>query len=260
MSVVRDQIRALRKNYGPATSSVPQFFVPVAALGAVGLLASVFYGVMAAPANEPLFHFHEEGLVTVLSSIILSMTSALAAVVFLIRMKDFNTGTLFWLILSAGCLFFAFDENFMIHERSGVLVESGVGDAGWFRNWNDVIVILYGIGAIGVSFLFAGEIIRFRMFTILFGAAFGFYMIHTTLDAGLLQTYWWKDIVEESSKLVCFYFVLLATMSSAMTLIEKTVLPGSSSRSIQRPTADIAALRPEAIARSVGIESVEQDR
>ena len=168
-----------------------------------------------------MFHFDEQGLVTALSAVALAFASAFSFVVFYLRVKDFNLGSLFWLILALGCWFLSLDEQLMFHERGGRLVETmGAGPAEFFRNWNDLIVITYGVAALAAAAVFRREILKCRMFAVLFAIGFGFYALHTGIDSIFPKSLTWKDIPEESAKLLSVFALMLATCAQLMAMID----------------------------------------
>lgn len=200
----------------------PAHFKAFAALSTIGILCCIAASVFIAPASKPLFHFGENGAITALSSVCLAMSSALAALVFYLRTKDWNFGSLFWLAMAAGCLFLSLDEQLMFHERGGHAIEAtGIGKAEFFRNWNDLIVISYGFVALAIAAVFGREILNCRTFAILFAIGFAFYVIHTGIDSILPKSVAWKDIPEESSKLLSVFCLFLAVSAQALALVEK---------------------------------------
>ncbi|GAA6155279.1 hypothetical protein NBRC116588_07520 [Pyruvatibacter sp. HU-CL02332] len=74
----------------------PYFFASFAALGVLGVMGWIALSIVAAPADEPMFHFGESGAVTALSTVFMAMSSALALAVFYLRMDDWKSGACFW--------------------------------------------------------------------------------------------------------------------------------------------------------------------
>ncbi len=200
----------------------PPFFLIMATIGSVGVLLYIAASVVFAPAAEPMYHFGENGAVTALSSVSLSMSSALAAVVFYVRAKSWDQGALFWLCLTGACLFLALDEQLMLHERGGLVIET-TSISGLVEDWDDLIVTVYGILALGVAALFAREILHCRTFALLFAVGFAFFAIHTAIDSFVPNAVAWKDVPEEGAKLLCVFAVLLALVGYVMAMLEKIV-------------------------------------
>jgi len=193
----------------PAVS--PSLFGAFVALGVIGVLAWIGLSMLAAPADEPMYHFGEKGAVTALSTVFMAMAGALSLVVFYLRMEDWKSGAWFWLLLAAGFAFLAIDEQLMLHERGGNALENTqLGPSETFRNWNDLIVIGYGVVALGIVAFATREILKCRTFAILFATAFFFYAVHTGLDTVLPTDLAWKDVPEESAKLLCGLFLFLS--------------------------------------------------
>lgn len=189
----------------------PPVFKVFASLAIPCVLAYILVSIFFAPSDRPLYHFSEDGAITALSTVFLAMSGALAAAVFYLRMDDWKSGGLFWLILAMGCAFLALDEQLMFHERGGdAIALTSVGATETFRNWNDVIVIGYGVVALAIAGLFGREILRCRVFALVFLAGFAFYVLHTGIDSILPSTIAWKDIPEESAKLMSVFCIFLA--------------------------------------------------
>lgn len=200
----------------------PYFFPSFATLGVIGVLGWIALSIVAAPADEPMFHFGESGAVTALSTVFMAMSSALALAVFYLRIEDWKAGAWFWLLLAGAFAFLAIDEQLMLHERGGnVLENSTLGPSQTFRNWNDLIVISYGVMALGIAALSIREILKSRTFALLFATAFAFYAIHTGLDSLLPTELAWKDAPEESAKLMCALFLFLALCARLLDLADR---------------------------------------
>jgi hypothetical protein len=200
----------------------PALFKGFALLGTVGVVACVTASIVFAPASNPVFHFGEDGAITALSSVTLAMASALALMVFYLRMRDWSLGALFWLVLAGGCLFLALDEQLMFHERGGHVIEAtSVGEAELFRNWNDLIVIAYGAFALAIAAVFGREVVKCRTFAAFFVLGFAFYAVHTGIDSLVPNTLAWKDIPEETAKLVCVFAMFLGICAQLLALTEK---------------------------------------
>ncbi len=196
-------------------------FKPFALLSTVGVLCYILVSIVFAPASEPMYHFSENGAITALSSVCMAMSGALALVVFYLRTKAWTVGGLFWILLACGCIFLSLDEQLMLHERGGRAISAtSVGEPEFFRNWNDIIVIGYGIVALGVGAFFAREIVKCKVFAALFVIGFLFYMAHTGLDSTLPNTVLWKDIPEESSKLLSVFSLFLALAAQTLAQVE----------------------------------------
>lgn len=204
-------------------------FRVMALLGTLGVLCAIAFSFLFGPASKPMFHFSEDGAITALSSTILSITSALAFVVFYLRSNALNIDRLFWLLVCAGSLFLGLDEQLQFHERGGSFVETTeIGKSSLFRNWNDLVVIAYGVIGLGVAAVFRREVFRFRPFAVFVALGFFFYAVHTGIDALLPVSVAWKDAPEEGAKLLSVYCLLLGVLSQLMAMlgaIKRKVLP-----------------------------------
>lgn len=112
--------------------------------------------------------------------------------------------------MAAGFAFLTLDELLMFHERLGKTIKD-YADSGIFRNWNDIIVILYGVLVLPVVAVFLPSIIRYRMYLELLVTAFVFYAIHTLIDATQSPRTTVSATWEESAKILSVTFLALAT-------------------------------------------------
>lgn len=221
----------------------PSFFWGFAILSTIGIFCWIVASIIFSPISDPVFHFGEDGAITALSSVIMAMSGAIAAIIFYLRIPDLNFGSLFWLALSAGCIFLSLDEQLMFHERSGHLIESGIGESTFFRNWNDLIVIGYGIIALAIAALFGREILKCRIFAVFFATAFVFYVIHTGIDSIVPNSFVWKDIPEESAKLMCVFALFLGISAQLMAVLE--MFTGGQMASSKDPKQDAEVRQSE---------------
>lgn len=201
---------------------LPGLFVWFASLSSVAVVLSIVASVYLSPADDPTFQFSEEGINTALSAICMAMAGVCAALVFYVRAKTFDYGALFWLLLAAGCIFLSLDEQLGFHERGGSMLDSSsLGGLESFRNWNDVIVIVYGAVVVAVAGLFRHEVLVSKTFAFLLAIGFGFFAIHTAVDSIVPSSFVWKDVPEEGSKLISVFFLFLATSARLVMLIEQ---------------------------------------
>ena len=76
----------------------------------VFLVCYVFLALAIAPDDRIDYHFSSEsGIITILSSVMLSMASGFAGLAFYLSDSDRRYGRLFWILSCFGFLFFAFD-------------------------------------------------------------------------------------------------------------------------------------------------------
>ena len=190
------------------------------ACSGLGLLA-VYIGVAilwVPKGGVPHFHFvDEDGAITALSAILLSVAAGFALVA-LLAVPDAGTrDRLFWLTLAAGLTFLALDELLEFHERLGTVMDrsnptGGIGGLSKFRNWNDLAVILYGVVAMFPAALFLPSVLRYPRMAELLGVAVACYVTHTAIDSLVEPQTVASVIVEESCKVLCGYFLGLASL------------------------------------------------
>jgi hypothetical protein len=178
---------------------------------------------LISPKNQIDWHFAEErGAITALSSVFLAMAAAFAWAAFYLSKQTNFINRFMWFLLSIGFFFLSLDELLSGHERIGRVLNKGVfskdfrysfkmGVPKFFRNWNDVIVILYGVFAIIFILLFLQIILRYSMFLEYLLIAFLFYGISTTIDTLVFERTAISTIFEESFKLFssCFFSIAM---------------------------------------------------
>jgi len=185
-------------------------FIIVIVIGCT--IAYIMAALILVPSNKATaYHFgNERGAVTVLSAIFLAAASAfsLTSMVTLIRINDQHKWV--WLVLAIGFAFLSFDELLRFHEQAGIFIGQFLG-SGVFRNWNDVIVILYGVLAFPIFISLLPGLIRWRMVLEMFTIAFVFYGIHTVIDSINDPPTSYSVILEESAKLFCGAFLVIGS-------------------------------------------------
>ncbi|MCM8811653.1 MAG: hypothetical protein NC910_01205 [Candidatus Omnitrophica bacterium] len=180
---------------------------------AVCVILYVAAAILLGPPGRPEHHFHhEQGYVTVLSALLLAMASGFAGASFLLEQNPTGRSRLFWSLAFLSFLYLSFDELLEFHERMGELIlGSVVGPVPLFRNWNDVIVIGYGMMAF-LTFLYFLPVIRaYPGFEKRIALAAGFYVLHTLIDSTQQRTSL-SIILEESAKLFCSAFAASAML------------------------------------------------
>ena len=175
-------------------------------------LAYILFAIIAVPANKPReYHFaNERGAITALSAIFLAMASSFSIGSLVVHKRVKDPHIWLWVVMALGFAILALDELLQFHERFGSIIGRYVS-SGIFRNWNDVIVILYGVIALPIMAVFLPSITRYRMILELFAVAFIFYGIHTLIDSTQEPNTTFSVIFEESAKLFCVSFLALGT-------------------------------------------------
>ena len=209
-------------------SNVRRREMPLPALGAwvvAGgglLLTYIVLALVLIPGNEPReYHFiNERGAITALSALCLAAAAGLAFVSFFISKR--RTERLFWLFFSLALGFFALDELMEGHERIGAVLQRvpwlTLPDS--FRNWNDVVVISYGIVAVAFLICFLPAILRYPRFLEALAVAIAFYSIHTLIDSTQEPRTTLSAILEESAKLFCSATPALASFIGLLSRLK----------------------------------------
>lgn len=196
----------------------------VLGLGVVIALAIAF-----SPANDPARQFGEEGIVTTLSAIFLAMASAFAGAAALSERGGDHRLRWWWALTSLGFFFFSCDELMRFHEQAGTWLRIEVlGRSEFFRNWNDLIVILYGVIAAIVMLRFAPRVLQLPLHPELIALGFLSYVIHTGMDSlphedtGPLAylRYLPTGIIEESAKLFASTFFAMAMLQGLLVILQ----------------------------------------
>ena len=180
----------------------------VLALFTIALLA---IAVVIAPENEPERYFvREGGLVTYMSAVFLALACLFAGVSFNLSKARSDYLRFFWLlaVLSFGFLFL--DELLRFHETVGRWMTPSMDVPEGFRRWDDIIVIVYGIGALLGMALFLPEILRYPKVAEMMVVAFSFYFIHTLIDATQEPRTTISAILEESAKVFCAEYLAIS--------------------------------------------------
>lgn len=185
-------------------TSIPSIKAPFVFL-CTFLILYVLIAVLSAPVGDIDYHFSKEkGAINALSGLFLGLACGFAGVSgFLVGKKD-NSTKIFWLLVTVAFAFFALDEMLMFHEGMGELLKkkSLLGPARFFKNWNDAIVLAYGLVAILVMFYFLPQILRYPLFAEWLAAAFCFYCATTAIDLLVAERTFKSIMVEETFKLL----------------------------------------------------------
>lgn len=168
------------------------------------------------PPDE--YFFHEGGPIDWLSNILLGTAAILAGTAWYLGPRD-GSGK-WWLLCAAGMLYFSLDERFQFHEHQlGEWQKPTIGEAPFgLRNWNDAVVILYGLIAVVVLIYALPTFARYRRVRWFFVAAFATFALHTLFDSveDLLPDDDLQQIAEESAKLTAGLCLALTFLHAAL--------------------------------------------
>lgn len=172
--------------------------------------------ILAAGDKKIYYQFLEGHSVTALSSAFMAMTCALAWGCHLSQPSGPRAWSKwFWPAFSFAFLFFSLDEILEFHEQAGEWLKKAVGPAETLRNWNDGVVIGYGLVALVAIAVFLPEILRYPKFAEILGGGFAFFSLHTLIDSTMTSR---QHILEESAKLIATALFALAALTVMMTL------------------------------------------
>ncbi len=192
--------------------------------------AYILLAVADAPPHQRHFHFIDErGAITVLSAVYLAMSAAFSIGAFVVNLLVRDSSRWLWIALALTLAFLSLDELMQFHERLGRRLGEQAS-SGPFRNWNDLVVIAYGVAALPLAAVFLPSLLRYRFVLELFAAAALCYAVHTTIDSTVEPSTDMSVIAEESCKLMCGAFLLLSTFVGFLGALSRNGL-GSSSRS-----------------------------
>lgn len=224
---IEKHLAAARRQGGGADQGSVSLAVAVVLLFVAAYIAVAY---LSAPPTEIDRYFEEGAAIDVMSSLFLVMAGSFAWACCLLCGHLGEGRRLFWFLLAAGFLFVALDEMLQIHETLDEwLRDTWLGWPPLFRNWNDVIVIAYGVGGLALLGVYWRELARLPRAFGLLGLGGCFYVLHTGIDSLVSQSAA-KTLVEESAKLTATAFFALAMLAAF--------------------TAMLAALRPEPAARA----------
>lgn len=182
---------------------IPPIIAPFVLLG-LFLVVYISISVFVAPEGDIDYHFSKEkGSINALSGIFLSVTCGFAGVAYFLLGKKINATKIFWLLITVGFAFLAMDELLRFHEGLGTLLEkkSLLGRSQFFKNWNDAIVLAYGLATVIFLAYFLPQILRYPWFAEGLVIAFGFYCATTAVDLLVAERTFKTIMVEETFKL-----------------------------------------------------------
>ena len=210
---IQDALAHRRETHIPGISGLLGMYV-------VGIIVFFILSYTGSPADMRQYQFaSEKGSVTALSSIFLAMTGAFSGVAYHFSKRRIGHNSIFWLVATVGFLFLSFDELMRMHELVGWLTEKTIGPPVLFRNWNDLLLVGYGVVAIVTIFCFLPEILRNPYFAEILVVAFGFFVLHTLVDSLAEPPTTNSFILEESAKLLCSASLSLAAFVGLLSVI-----------------------------------------
>jgi hypothetical protein len=183
ISILRSLVTRLRADW-EASRSRRAFPLGSPALWVYGFtLVYLCTCYLAGSGEHRHFFFREGGLVDCLSGVYLASGALLAWMNWKLRPSDRPAELAFWLVTAVGLTVLAFDERFQLHEQLdnrwllGTYGRPLIG-----KNWNDVIVIAYGAGALVAGLLGVPTLARHRALRGFLSLGFVFYVLHTATD------------------------------------------------------------------------------
>jgi hypothetical protein len=187
-----------------------------ATLAALG--GYVALSIVLAPSGGRAINFvSEQGSVTMLSTGMLLMAACFAGAALWSARDDTRRARQLWTTLTAVMLYFSVDEVMEFHERMGDYLTAHVS-SGPFRNWNDIVVILYGTVAAPVALLVWHEVLRYRrLFTMLVVTGL-FYVGTTSVDTLSRTPTDLSNIVEEGLKGTCSTLFVLSMLTGLVAV------------------------------------------
>ncbi len=134
---------------GLSQQTIPPFVRFVFLLDLVLIIFAIVHGSMTTNA---VYHFQESRLITFLSSFQLITIATIAWLIYESESNQANTtthqaGSFFWVVVSVGFLFLAFDEVMMIHEETDYAIHRflNLKETAITDHIDDVIVLLYAV-------------------------------------------------------------------------------------------------------------------
>lgn len=201
-----------------ALTSPPAWRLLITAV--VFVLCYIILSLLFRPKDTTADHHFvsEEGAITALSAVFMAIASGMAFSAYYIANQRAMQDKLLWLLLAAGLGFLALDELLGLHEYFGGLTNVAakmIGmDSGVFRNWNDLIVIGYGIVALPLALKFLPVVLRYPGLMERLALAGLFFAIHTVIDSVSDPQTVHSGVLEESAKLFSALFLALSAFSA----------------------------------------------
>lgn len=217
---INSYIFNIRTAWNSRSKTSVNWLKPFVLLGIVFTILYILIALIAIPkgAGDNYNFVDERGAITALSAVYIAMASAFSFVHFTFYIKGDKHLRWMWLLFALGFGMLALDELLQFHERLGNLIGSHI-NSGPFRNWNDVIVIGYGIFALIIALPLAPLILKHKWLPEFIVVAFLFFFIHTTVDSLAEPSTVLSTIIEESAKLFCMFFIMQAIFCSLMVVI-----------------------------------------
>jgi hypothetical protein len=189
------------------------------------IAAYVVVAMVVAPEYDPTKQFQEGGMITALSSLMLAAAAMAAAATFYVKIRQPHAFAVWvWLGLAAGLAFLALDDLIMIHEKVDALISrQASGGPAYFRSWNDLVVLAYGLAAVGVVALFARELWKPALVVEFLASGFAFYALHTGIDMAVAEPTAFSVIVEESAKVIASSQFLLAMVAASADALDSLI-------------------------------------
>jgi len=178
----------------------------------------IILAICIAPKDEIDYHFRREtGVITVMSATFLAIASGLAGCSLFLADKKSKNQRIFWFLIMSAFFYLSTDELLQFHENLGRWIKHAwLGPSQIFRNWNDAVVIFYGIGAIIFLAYFLPVIMRYPKLMEMLAIAFVFYVLHTGIDslsAGMRRGY---IILEETCKVFSSGYFAIAMLTGLL--------------------------------------------
>ena len=108
--------------------------------------AYIFVALFVSPEQRESHFVREDGAITALSAIFLAISSGFAGVSFYLSLDSNLMCRVFWMVSTAALGFLALDELLSFQENLDIWIAGrNLATSTVFRNWNDLMVIGYGI-------------------------------------------------------------------------------------------------------------------
>ncbi len=155
------------------------------------IIFAVVLGIVRSKTGNPSRYFGEGRFTTGISCFQLLLTAFFAARIFSVRRAAFTnagrnwlSGPVLWLLISAGFVFLAADDAFKIHERLDGIIHSlfHLKQTALTDRLDDAIIALYGLIGIGVLWAFRHELRPMRVMLPPLIAGFAFLAANVFFD------------------------------------------------------------------------------
>jgi hypothetical protein len=219
---------------------VPVSLVPVITLVVVAVLVHIALSVVIAPppivdqygTALPYNFKSERGTNTLLSMAMFLLAACLAARALLLVWGKGGRTRLLWLAFTVIMAYFSADEVLQFHEHGGDFLDAHFS-SGPFRNYNDLVVIVYGVALLPLALLLWREVLQHpRLLTMLVITGV-LYVATSSVDTLVEYPSPVSVVIEEGIKIFCSTFFALSMLTGLVAVRWRQALEAPAAPSVR---------------------------